>query len=180
MISHEFRTPLNGLLRVSDIILNDMSDDQRAELKQMYGEARERILAILEDALLIAEIDNREEFSRTTISLTAVLAKAMEEAAGHFVSRKLSFDAEGVDLGTIVGYEPVLIRALRRLIETAVKLCGKGQYIQILRERRGEHPRIILESQDAAFRRRRPSDSLKCSRSAKLSLPATISVWHPQ
>ena len=53
LISHEFRTPLNGLLGVSEIILEQASAGaENRELKGMYKRSRQRIISILEAASL--------------------------------------------------------------------------------------------------------------------------------
>src|SRR5271156_6758194 len=64
LISHEFRTPLNGLLGVGELILKDIPPTkENRELLQMFERARRRILAIMNDALLLTEIDvSREQF----------------------------------------------------------------------------------------------------------------------
>ena len=58
LISHEFRTPLQGLLGVSELILDGMpSSAENRELQEMYAQSRRRILSILDDALLLTQID---------------------------------------------------------------------------------------------------------------------------
>src|SRR5207302_7451778 len=50
LISHEFRTPLNGLLGVGELILEGMSaTEENSELQEMFERARRRILSILDD-----------------------------------------------------------------------------------------------------------------------------------
>src|SRR5208283_4281278 len=75
LISHEFRTPLNGLLGVAEIILEEMSSSaERNDLPEMFNHSRQRILAILDDALLLTQIDVRsEQFRPAPVLLDAVL-----------------------------------------------------------------------------------------------------------
>src|ERR1700679_1518383 len=58
LISHEFRTPLNGILGVSELILEEIpfTADNR-ELQGMFEQSRQRMLSILDDALLLTQID---------------------------------------------------------------------------------------------------------------------------
>ena len=64
LISHEFRTPLNGLLGVGELILDGMpSHRENNELREMFEQSRRRILSMLDDALLLTQIDvNGERF----------------------------------------------------------------------------------------------------------------------
>ncbi len=59
LISHEFRTPLHGLLGVGDVILEGMPPtEENAELRELFEHSRRRILSILDDALLhLTDID---------------------------------------------------------------------------------------------------------------------------
>src|SRR5580700_4819999 len=53
LISHEFRTPLHGLLGVGELILDGVpSSLENDELRTLFVQSRRRILSILEDALL--------------------------------------------------------------------------------------------------------------------------------
>src|SRR5260370_36474782 len=48
LISHEFRTPLNGLLGIGELILDELdSSPEGHELRDMFEQSRRRILAIL-------------------------------------------------------------------------------------------------------------------------------------
>ena len=52
MISHEMRTPLNGILGLTDLVIDDCVDkDMMTEIKSMYAQAKTRILNLLSDSL---------------------------------------------------------------------------------------------------------------------------------
>ena len=90
LISHEFRTPLNGLLGVSELILDGMpSTEENNELQEMFERSRRRILSILDDALLLTEIDvNGEQFRSAPVSLSAALSRAIESTTEFAESRR--------------------------------------------------------------------------------------------
>jgi two-component system sensor histidine kinase/response regulator len=72
LISHEFRTPLNGLLGVGELILEEMpSTEENNELQELFERSRRRILSILDDALLLTQIDvSGEQFRSAPVSLS--------------------------------------------------------------------------------------------------------------
>src|SRR5438128_447956 len=50
LISHEFRTPLHGILGVTDIIFDEVpSSDLNNSLRDAFDQSRKRILSLLED-----------------------------------------------------------------------------------------------------------------------------------
>jgi CheY-like chemotaxis protein len=77
LISHEFRTPLNGLLGVGDLILEDLpSTTENNELREMFDRSRRRILSILDDALLVTQIDvSGQQFSSGLVALCTVVSR---------------------------------------------------------------------------------------------------------
>ncbi len=70
LISHEFRTPLNGLLGVGELILEGMpSTEENQELQEMFERSRQRILSLLDDAMLLTQIDvSGEGFTSAPVS----------------------------------------------------------------------------------------------------------------
>ena len=73
LISHEFRTPLNGLLGVGELILDEMAlTDESAELRKLFSKSRRRILSLLDDALLLTQIGvSGKQFKPALVSVHA-------------------------------------------------------------------------------------------------------------
>src|SRR5271163_3413950 len=92
LISHEFRTPLNGLLGVGEIILDNMpATEENIKLQALFERSRQRILAILGDAMLLTEIDvNGERFRSARVSFDEALKSALEQTAEFAQSRRVA------------------------------------------------------------------------------------------
>ncbi|HEV8037727.1 MAG TPA: hybrid sensor histidine kinase/response regulator [Bryobacteraceae bacterium] len=149
LISHEFRTPLNGLLGVGDLILGEMpATQENLELKGMFQRSRRRILSLLEDALLLAEIDvNAEKFKIASVSLHAALNRAIERATEFARSRSVAIASAWTSPDLVLGDEELLIRALHALLETAVKFSREGGTVRLLCDAAAHSPSLIIESQ---------------------------------
>jgi two-component system, sensor histidine kinase and response regulator len=132
LISHEFRTPLNGLLGAGEIILARMpASEENRELEGIYKGSRRRILSLLDDASLLTEIDiSGDRFKAAPISLGAVLGRAIEIASAFAESRQVKLRASVKYPGLVLGDEKLLVKALDALIETAVKFSKEGQTVQ--------------------------------------------------
>src|SRR5580693_5273961 len=148
LISHEFRTPLNGLLGVSQLILDGMpATEDNLELNGLFQRSRRRILSILEDALLLAEIDvNSEQFRPAPVSLHAVLSNAIARTAEFAESRNVFLDLSSAGEELVLGDERLLVRALQALVETAVKFSGKGKTVHITRAISASSPAFTIET----------------------------------
>jgi two-component system sensor histidine kinase/response regulator len=149
LISHEFRTPLNGILGVSELVLDALpATEENAELQGMFERSRRRILSILEDALLLTQIDVKgEQFRPAAISLHTVMRRAGEGAAEFAESREVKLSRLPAGLGEVLADENLLVRALQSLLETAVKFSEKDETVRLSGEDGPHEQRVIIESQ---------------------------------
>jgi two-component system sensor histidine kinase/response regulator len=137
LISHEFRTPLNGVLGAGELILGRMPPtEQNNELKDIYRRSRQRILTILDDALLLTQIDvSGERFKSAEVSsLSPTVGQALEQTAEFAKARHVTLMPPPLDMGSVAGNEDLLVRALQALIETAVKFSAEGEAILLSSE----------------------------------------------
>ena len=150
LISHEFRTPLQGLLGVSELILDGMpSSAENRELQEMYAQSRRRILSILDDALLLTQIDvSGERLTSAPVSLDAALGYAIEKTAGFAESRRVALISPRAEAGPafVLGDERLLVRAFHALLETAVKFSEEGQTVRLSRDVLSESTAVVIES----------------------------------
>jgi DNA-binding response OmpR family regulator len=133
LISHEFRTPLNGLLGIGELVLEEMcSTHENNELREAFEQSRRRILQILNDALLLTEIDvGGERFRSAPVCLSSVLGAAIEKTAELARSRRVSITSSPESPSLVWGNEELFVRALHALLETAVKFSGDGETIRL-------------------------------------------------
>jgi DNA-binding response OmpR family regulator len=155
LISHELRTPLNGLLGAGELILDEApATEANEDLRGLYARSRARLLSILEDAMLLAEIDvSRGAFQSRSVSLAAAMDRAIAGAAELARSRGV-WIPPFQDRGMRVAADPDLLRrALLGLLETAIKFAEVDSSIGLSMEpdcREGSM-RLILESRGATI-----------------------------
>lgn len=135
LISHEFRTPLHGLLGAGALILQGMSDTtENRGLQEIFERSRHRMLSILDDALLLTQIDvNQEHIGSAPVSLHTVLTRATERARAFAESRGVALAAPPATSELVLGNEELLIRAVHALLETAIKFSGEGACVRMSR-----------------------------------------------
>jgi DNA-binding response OmpR family regulator len=133
LISHELRTPLAGLFGITDLVfLECASNPALAEFRPPFEESRQRLLTIMDDALLLCQIQAEgDKFSPQSIALQTVLAAALERAVAFARGRNVSFGPMPECTDSIVGQEDLLIKAIQALLETAVKFCQKQGTVQL-------------------------------------------------
>jgi DNA-binding response OmpR family regulator len=147
LISHEFRTPLNGVLGVGELILEGISAaPEDGELRAMFEQSRQRILSILDDALLLTQIDvNGEPVRSAPVALRVVLSRAIEATKEFAGSRRVALTPPLAVSDLVVGNADLLVRALRSLLETAVKFTEEGGTVGLAHEIVADSPTIVVE-----------------------------------
>jgi two-component system sensor histidine kinase/response regulator len=148
IISHELRTPLNGLLGVSELVLDEPSpSEDRNELRNMFEQSRQRMLSLLDDALLLTRIDvDAEKFRSAPVSLNLALDRALERTIAFADIRHVTLQPAPAELGQVRGEESLLVRGFHALLETAVKFSEEGGTIRLAREVVPNSLRVIIES----------------------------------
>jgi two-component system sensor histidine kinase/response regulator len=153
LISHEFRTPLNGLLGIGELILDELdSSPEGHELREMFEESRRRILTILEDALLLTQIDvEPEKFAAVPLDLASILSVAIARAEEFARSREVTLASAPVDVGYVFGVDDLLIKALKALIETAARFSNAGEAVRLSLHSIEGDIQVVIESSGRAI-----------------------------
>jgi DNA-binding response OmpR family regulator len=148
LISHEFRTPLNGLLGVGELLLEESIPTSDAnELREIFEASRRRILTILDHALLLTQIEvEGEKFASERIPLPIVLSAAVERAAELARAKQVKFEMAPTPTVLVVGTADLLKKAFRALLETAVKLSDAGETVRIMCETPTDIIRVAITS----------------------------------
>jgi len=148
LISHELRTPLNGLFGITDLVfLECESNPGIAEFQQPFEESKQRLLTIIDDALLLCQIEAEgDKFAPQSIALHAIMAAALEKAGTLAGLRNVSFGPLPDGTGLIVGREDLLIKAFQAILETAVKFSSGGTTVRVSGGTTPTETRLAIET----------------------------------
>jgi two-component system sensor histidine kinase/response regulator len=148
LISHELRTPLNGLIGIGELILSDLeSGAPGAELRDLFEQSRQRILSVIDDALLMTQIHvEGERFTPAPISLGMSWNRAVKDVDEFASARQVILRPAPVELGLVIGEPDLTVKALRALLETAVKFSTPGEAIEPVCEVTPDSQRLIIDS----------------------------------
>lgn len=139
-MSHEFRTPLNGIIGMHELLVSTRVSDEQAEYLAVIGSSSQGMLLLVNDVLDIAAIEagalkrNHEAFSLSqTLQSISVMLKPM--ALQKNLRFEVSIDNEVPD--ALIGDPPHLRQILVNLLHNAIKFTDYG--VVTLRVQRGAH-----------------------------------------
>lgn len=144
MMSHELRTPLNPILGLTDVLIEDTTEEDTLECLRMIQRSGQDLLALIEDILDMSKLHAHalearpREFSLRDIvegEIGGVLSTAQEKG----LRLELSIAADVPEL--IVSDPQRICQILRNLLNNAIKFTAQGEiYLRI--ETDGEFIRI--------------------------------------
>jgi len=148
LISHEFRTPLNGLLGVGELLLQESCDGPESdELRGLFERSRQRVIATLDHAMLLTQIEvDGDAFPSGPIYLGSILCAAIEQASGFARSREVALQPVPCDTGFVLGEQDLLAKAMQALIETAVRFSAPGEMVRLVCQPVEDSFEVTIES----------------------------------
>ncbi|MFZ2956409.1 MAG: hybrid sensor histidine kinase/response regulator [Candidatus Ozemobacteraceae bacterium] len=122
-ISHELRTPANGVLGIGELALNAIpSSRERDELSEYFSRSSRRLMETIENALHLAQLQNADACLRlVAVNLDSVLRFAVNRI--QTIASKARVDLFLPESGNILvfGDESLLQQAMTTFLHTAVK-----------------------------------------------------------
>ena len=148
LISHELRTPLTGILGAAEMLSEKSVDDtDREKYKEIYRTSRNRLLAILEEALLLAQIEvSKNKFPIELIPILPILEFAIELTQDFAKSRQVSFSSVPDCKHLVFGENKLLIKACAALLKTAVRFSKPDQIVEISYEVIGKELSLNIQA----------------------------------
>lgn len=147
-VTHELKTPLNGILGLTEILLSGadglLNDDQRRHLKMVHA-AGESLSEIVNNMLSLIRVENdKKDMTIKRINLATMVfevARIFEEAM-H--SKDNSFECFIQSSVLVYGDEEKIRNVLMNLLSNATKFTQKGS-IEIHAVRSGEMLRVCVK-----------------------------------
>jgi CheY-like chemotaxis protein len=152
-MSHEMRTPLNGVLGMAGVLERQIGDPEHAAMLGVIRDSGEHLLAVINDILDLAKIEAGQltlvpgalcliEVAERVLALHRIRAEAKGlalrfELTGHEAAAKR------------LGDEQRLVQILHNLVGNAVKFTDSGEVV--LRIAAGPGSQLVIEVADTGI-----------------------------
>ena len=114
MISHEIRTPANGVLGIGALLLGLCPPSGECTLfADLFEQSSLRLRNLIDDATTIADMENLTRENGAEITFPELLAEVRASLPDLLISRE---DSAALDSVLLRGYQPLLKKALESMI----------------------------------------------------------------
>lgn len=132
-ISHELRTPVNGVLGVAQLAIDYIADDaMKEQLSALFEIGHERLIETIDNGLLLAKLQTTDEdILLEQADLHAIVKKELEAIAPVFEEKALTAKIGGDDIESVRGNLQLFSQVFRTILRMCVGMAGKEKEISI-------------------------------------------------
>lgn len=125
MISHEIRTPANGVLSIGELLLDDSGED---DLRTAFEESSQRLRDLIDDATLLGDIEKLACKQPAEISLSLVLGDLAQHCPNLVIRADPGLEPEALALKA---ERNLLTRGLTTMVNLAASFSNNLPPMQI-------------------------------------------------
>lgn len=128
-LSHEFRTPLNGILGFSDIIEGEAEEEDVKNLASGIHKSGKRLLDTLTAILDLSQVDKEKNLIKLKhLNISSLVNPIIEEYSPLSIQKGLDFQIN-INVGsyTVIADERFLTKSLSYIIDNAIKFTRNGK-----------------------------------------------------
>lgn len=130
-VSHELKTPLQGILGYTDLIANGLAkpDDVPKFISQIRKEAT-RLVALIDDIISLSRLDEGFELELTEVSLNDIAKDVCDSLEDAALAKNITLNESG-SAGTIEGVYSLLHEIIYNLCDNAIKYHDGNGHVDI-------------------------------------------------
>ncbi|MEI6888160.1 MAG: response regulator [Bacteroidales bacterium] len=126
-MSHEFRTPMNGILGFTEILGSIVSDESQKAMTRHILTSAKRLLRTLNSIMNFAQLDSGYKLNLVNVNLSDLLENSVESIREMATNKQLALSFRN-EPGVIISSDEHLLRlSLQNILENAAKFTAKGE-----------------------------------------------------
>jgi len=125
-MSHEFRTPMNGILGFSEILSGALSGQETQAMAEHILTSGKRLQHTLDAIMLFAQLEGGLTLNLSYVNVSSLVATIGDTFKGSVIEKGLNLDIQAAPMLFLSTDESLLKHILINIMENAVKYTSKG------------------------------------------------------
>lgn len=126
-MSHEFRTPLTGILGFAEILKDELSDTNHLSMANHIMISAERLQNTFENIMDMAQIQTGRFWSRSDdVSLLTVIKPILKSQEEQAILKNINFNTRLETDVIATGDQELILRSVRNVLDNAIKFTESG------------------------------------------------------
>ncbi|MBC8313876.1 MAG: response regulator [Bacteroidetes bacterium] len=126
-MSHEFRTPMNGILGFSEILFEELEDEKTRTKAEYVLSSGKRLQQTLDSIMLLAQLESDISLNPEEINLASMLQEIASPMKEQAIEKGLDLTLSVEDELTLISDSSLLQRILTDILDNAVKFTNSGE-----------------------------------------------------
>lgn len=146
-LSHEFRTPLNGILGMAEILKEELSGSPLLEFATKIGRAGKRLLNTLNSVLTIMELTSEKYYTESnSIHINTYFLSLIESYSSLASSKAITLNFVKLKEDYTIDIDKnIVTQAFLSLLDNAIKYTKKGSItVKILSSKNGNKHELAI------------------------------------
>jgi len=140
-MSHEFRTPLNGIIGLTELMFDGVAGPVADEHKEYLGDilaSSRHLLQLVNDVLDLAKVESgKMQFHSEPVEVAPLLREVSDVLRILAERKKISISVDAGDMDQAVTDAPRLKQVVYNYLSNAIKFTPEGGKIQVRARREG-------------------------------------------
>ncbi|MCX6267276.1 MAG: PAS domain S-box protein [Bacteroidetes bacterium] len=126
-MSHEFRTPLNGILGFAEILKEELSNSEYESMIDNIYNSGQRLMATLNSIITLSQLEaGKVNVSGKSILLGPTIVSVVNSMQSLITEKKISIDTSGIKEVSVNTDDHLFKQLLQQILDNAIKFTDKG------------------------------------------------------
>ncbi len=150
-MSHEFRTPMNGILGFTEILSTTITDESQKGMANHILTSAKRLMRTLNSIMTFAQLDSGYHLKLVNVNLTALLEESVESVREMARQKQLAINCRISPGIFIESDEHLLQTSIVNILDNAVKFTNEGSIDARLMKGTAPSEDIIIRISDTGI-----------------------------
>ncbi len=150
-MSHEFRTPMNGILGFTEILSSLMTDESQKGMANHILTSAKRLMRTLNSIMTFAQLDSGYSLNMVNVNLSSLLEHCVDGIREIAKQKQLAINCS-IEKGIFIQSDEHLLQtSLLNLIDNAVKFTNTGGIAVFLKKEANASGDIFISIRDTGI-----------------------------